>query len=84
MTQRGWSLNALQFPTCLHLCVTLRQVGKSAVFLRDLALALAHFRENPSETNTSEGSAIYGIASTLPAGPVDELLRTYADVTLQP
>ena len=22
MKERGWALNALQFPSCLHLCVT--------------------------------------------------------------
>jgi len=28
-------------------------------------------------------AAIYGMASSLPAGPVNEMLRTYTDVVLQ-
>lgn len=36
MSHRGWSLNALQHPPCLHLCVTMCHVGKAEVFLADL------------------------------------------------
>ncbi|CAN0089466.1 unnamed protein product, partial [Sphacelaria rigidula] len=36
MSSRGWSLNALQTPPCLHLCVTLCHVGKAGKFLADL------------------------------------------------
>lgn len=36
MSHRGWSLNALQHPPCLHLCVTMCHVGKAGVFLVDL------------------------------------------------
>ena len=28
-------------------------------------------------------AAIYGMASTLPAGPINEMLRTYTDVVLK-
>ena len=28
-------------------------------------------------------AAIYGMAATLPAGPIDEMLRTYTDVVLK-
>lgn len=36
MSHRGWSLNALQHPPCLHLCVTSCHVGKARKFLSDL------------------------------------------------
>lgn len=36
MSHRGWSLNALQHPPCLHLCVTSCHVGKARDFIRDL------------------------------------------------
>lgn len=36
MSHRGWSLNALQHPPCLHFCVTMCHVGKAAEFLTDL------------------------------------------------
>lgn len=36
MSHRGWSLNALQHPPCLHLCVTMCHAGKAGLFLADL------------------------------------------------
>jgi sphinganine-1-phosphate aldolase len=36
MTKRGWSLNSLQSPAGLHLCVTLRHVGRHERFLKDI------------------------------------------------
>lgn len=82
MSHRGWSLNTLQRPACLHLCVTVCHVGKGKEFLRDLAsstLEAAAMTGNGGENSTA---AIYGMASTMPAGPVTVLLRAYTDVTL--
>ncbi|TYZ68937.1 hypothetical protein PybrP1_012199 [[Pythium] brassicae (nom. inval.)] len=50
MAKKGWSLNALQHPVSVHLCVTVRHIGK---------------------------------AKNMPAGPVDDILRIYTDVTLK-
>ena len=38
MTRRGWSLNGLHKPSCVHICVTLRhtQPGLAERFIRDL------------------------------------------------
>ena len=36
MSKRGWSLNTLQHPPCLHLCVTTCHEGKAKEFLEDL------------------------------------------------
>lgn len=36
MSKKGWNLNSLQSPPGIHLCVTLRHVGKHEAFLTDL------------------------------------------------
>lgn len=77
MTKRGWSLNTLQHPASVHLCCTMRHVGKATVFLQDLTESVTAARNMSSEGGNA---AIYGMASSLPAGPVDEMLRVYNDV----
>lgn len=41
MGKKGWSLNSLQAPAGIHLCVTLRHVGKAQGFLADLRVCAA-------------------------------------------
>lgn len=36
ISKKGWNLNSLQSPPGIHLCVTLRHVGKHEAFLTDL------------------------------------------------
>ncbi|RQM13422.1 hypothetical protein DD237_007884 [Peronospora effusa] len=82
MAKHGWSLNPLQHPISVHLCVTVRHIGKAKKFLDALEAAVNLVKEdlNPSPEG---GSAIYGMASSLPAGPVEDLLRIYTDITLK-
>jgi glutamate/tyrosine decarboxylase-like PLP-dependent enzyme len=80
MTHRGWSLNGLHQPACVHLCVTLRhtQPGVAERFLDDLAAAVAHVRTHPA----AEGgmAPVYGMAATLPLrGVVGDMLERYLD-----
>ena len=80
MTHRGWSLNGLHQPACVHLCVTLRhtQPGVAERFLADLAAAVAHVRALPA----AEGgmAPVYGMAATLPLrGVVGDMLKRYLD-----
>ena len=44
MTRRGWSLNTLQNPPCVHLCVTVCHLGKNKAFLDDLKDGLEECR----------------------------------------
>jgi glutamate/tyrosine decarboxylase-like PLP-dependent enzyme len=85
MTRRGWSLNGLHRPACLHLCVTLRQTepGVAERFLEDLAHSTAEARQ---ATDATPGMApIYGLAATLPLrGAVADLLRRYVDLLYKP
>uniref|UniRef100_A0AAV1SZE1 sphinganine-1-phosphate aldolase n=1 Tax=Peronospora matthiolae TaxID=2874970 RepID=A0AAV1SZE1_9STRA len=82
MAKHGWSLNPLQHPTSVHLCVTVRQIGKAKKFLDALEEAVIEVKKDPNPSPEG-GSAIYGMASSLPAGPVDDLLRIYTDITLK-
>eukprot|EP00597_Dinobryon_sp_UTEXLB2267_P004357 CAMPEP_0170076044 /NCGR_PEP_ID=MMETSP0019_2-20121128/13082_1 /TAXON_ID=98059 /ORGANISM="Dinobryon sp., Strain UTEXLB2267" /LENGTH=501 /DNA_ID=CAMNT_0010287421 /DNA_START=333 /DNA_END=1838 /DNA_ORIENTATION=+ len=81
MSKKGWCLNALQQPPCLHICCTVTHVGQESAFLSDLQAAVDEARTDPAE---KEGkAAIYGMTSSLPAGPVNELLKVYNDVVLK-
>jgi len=81
MSKKGWSLNGLHKPPCVHLCVTLRhtQRGVPARFIRDLKSAVEHVRRNPSER---EGMApVYGLAAAFPDRTVVvEMLEMYMDM----
>jgi sphinganine-1-phosphate aldolase len=80
MSRRGWSLNGLHKPACVHVCVTLRhtQPGVADRFLTDLR---ASVEEAKASKNGKGGMApIYGLGATLPfRGIVGELLRRYID-----
>jgi len=84
MSARGWSLNSLQNPPCVHLCVTVRHVGHEKEFLDDLSASVEEVKEAiKSGAPLSGKAAIYGMTSGLPAGPVNSLLRVYNDVVLK-
>ena len=66
MAARGWSLNGLHRPACLHLCVTLRHAepGVAERFLEDLKASVAYVKSNPSMKGAM--APVYGMANTLP------------------
>jgi sphinganine-1-phosphate aldolase len=84
MSARGWSLNGLQEPAAVHLCVTLRHTrpGVAARFLEDLAAPPPEVRAHPGVGGLM--APVYGMASTV-AGrvAVEDILRTYIDVLFQ-
>jgi sphinganine-1-phosphate aldolase len=81
MTHKGWSLNGLHKPSCVHLAVTLRhtQPGVAERFITDLQESVSKVKANPEQ---SGGMApVYGLAATLPArGVVSDLLKRYIDL----
>jgi len=81
MSERGWALNPLHKPPCVHLCVTLRHTeqGVAERFLDDLSSTVAYVKENP---DVKGGMApVYGMAARLPLrGVVGELLERYMDL----
>jgi len=66
MTEKGWSLNGLQDPPAIHICVTLRHTGPGVAgrFIEDLkgSVALA----GKAQEEGSSKTAIYGLGSTFP------------------
>ncbi|RME47751.1 MAG: aminotransferase class V-fold PLP-dependent enzyme [Caldilineae bacterium] len=81
MAHRGWSLNGLHKPPCVHLCVTLRHTrpGVAERFLDDLRASVAHVRAHPNEEG--EIAPVYGLAATIPLrGLVSEMLKRYMDL----
>ena len=81
MTAKGWSLNGLHKPACLHLCVTLRhtQRGIAERFAQDLKEAVEYVKANPQADGGM--APIYGMAATLPVRSVVEgLLERYIDL----
>jgi glutamate/tyrosine decarboxylase-like PLP-dependent enzyme len=81
MTQHNWSLNGLNLPPSLHLCVTLRhtQPGVKERFIEDFKAAIDYVKHNPQ---ASDGlGPIYGMASTVELrGMVKEVLGWVMDV----
>ena len=81
MTHKGWNLNGLHKPSCIHICITLRhtKAGVAERFLSDLKEAVDYVKVNPTE---SGGMApVYGMASSLPfRGVIKDLLKKYLDM----
>jgi sphinganine-1-phosphate aldolase len=82
MNMRGWNLNSLQNPSSVHICVTLNTVGHGERFVTDLKSTVDELLANPPGKREGSSAAIYGVTGTMPAGPVNELLKVYTDVTL--
>jgi glutamate/tyrosine decarboxylase-like PLP-dependent enzyme len=80
MSARGWSLNGLQRPPSVHLCITLRHTepGVAEDFLRDLEASVADVKAAPAD---GKGMApVYGLAGSFPVrGAVADLLRRFVD-----
>ena len=85
MGHRGWSLNGLHRPACVHLCVTLRHTepGVPERFLADLAASVNEARGAPASAGGM--APVYGLAGTLPVrGMIADLLRRYVDLLYKP
>ncbi len=81
MTRRGWSLNGLQNPPAVHICITLRHTieGVAARFIDDLAESAEEVRNSPGTMGVM--TPIYGMAGAVDTrGEVHELLLRYADI----
>ncbi|XP_053976803.1 sphingosine-1-phosphate lyase [Hylaeus volcanicus] len=67
LNTKGWSLNTLQFPSGIHLCVTYvhTEPGVADQFLKDVETELSILLKNP-ETHVEGKLAIYGMSQSLP------------------
>ena len=80
MTSKGWTLNGLHKPSCIHIALTLRHAKKEICtrFIENLEEAVEHVKTKPV---SKEGMApVYGMAATIPArGIVSDILKKYLD-----
>ena len=83
MAKMGWSLNSLQRPSCIHMCVTLRTVEHRQKFVDDLTDVVAEVHEEGNDGKLTGNAAVYGMSGSMPPGPVNELLCCYTDVILK-
>ena len=66
MSEKGWSLNSLQFPPALHMCVTVvtTKEGVAERFVRDVREIVAGLKRGPRRS--SKGSAVmYGASQAV-------------------
>uniref|UniRef100_T1J300 Sphingosine-1-phosphate lyase 1 n=1 Tax=Strigamia maritima TaxID=126957 RepID=T1J300_STRMM len=79
--KRGWSLNALQFPSCIHLCVTFMHTadGVAEAFLNEVRDCTEIIMKDPTADAVGK-AAIYGLSQTIPdRNIVSELAWTFLD-----
>ncbi len=84
MTEKNWSLNALQNPPAIHICVTLRHTeeGVAERFLHDLEESVKTAKH---ALGKKKGVALYGLAATFPDRRlVGDALALYIDTLLDP
>lgn len=80
MSEKGWSLNGLHKPSCVHIAVTLRHTQEGVVkkFINDLEQAVQRAKTEPD--NKKGMAPVYGMAATIPArGIVSDILKKYLD-----
>jgi hypothetical protein len=80
MAHKGWSLNGLQRPAAVHICMTLRHTAPGVVdrFLEDPRQCVTGARDEPG---TGMLAPVYGLAAVPETeGAARDILRTYCDV----
>ena len=67
MSEKGWSLNALQFPSCFHICLTLLHTkeGVADQFVHDIKAGIAEIMRQPDQ-KAAGAAAIYGTSQAIP------------------
>lgn len=82
LKELGWNLNALQFPSAFHLCVTLMHTQNNVAtsFVRDVKAIVNDIMSAPVKPKPTGSAAIYGMASTVPdRSVVADLCTRYLD-----
>ena len=85
LSTRGWNLNPLQFPSSIHICLTVLHTKKGVAerFVKDVKECTAEIMKNPKAKLTDQ-AAMYGMAQALPdRSLVDELAAGYIDYCLK-
>uniref|UniRef100_A0A6I8QK75 Sphingosine-1-phosphate lyase 1 n=1 Tax=Xenopus tropicalis TaxID=8364 RepID=A0A6I8QK75_XENTR len=81
LTAKGWNLNTLQFPSSIHICLTLLHTksGVAQQFVKDVKESVEVIMQDPGAKTTGLG-AIYGMAQTIPdRSMVTEISQAFLD-----
>ncbi|XP_029464919.1 sphingosine-1-phosphate lyase 1 isoform X2 [Rhinatrema bivittatum] len=81
LAAKGWNLNSMQFPSSIHICITLQHLkpGVTAQFVKDVRESVAEIMKDPGAKTTGMG-AIYGMAQSIPdRSMVTEVSRAFLD-----
>jgi len=80
LVKRGWNLNALQFPSSIHLCVTLvhTKPGIAQRFITDFIACTDEIMKTPQAKATGQ-AALYGMAQSIPRSIVSEIAAGFFD-----
>ncbi|CAG9809755.1 unnamed protein product [Chironomus riparius] len=84
LNQKGWNLNALQFPSGIHICVTNLHTkdGIADRFVKDVETVVKELMKNP-EKPVEGKMAIYGVSQTIPdRSIVGDFTRLFLDSLL--
>lgn len=82
LSERGWHINPLQFPSSVHFCVTMCHTkdGVADNFLKDLREGVSAVLKAPKDKATGTG-ALYGTAQTIPdRSLVKDIANIYLDL----
>lgn len=81
LNSKGWSLNTLQFPSGIHICITLMHTkdGIADNFINDVETIVKELMKNPEKP--LEGKmVIYGVSQTIPdRSIVGDFTRLFLD-----
>uniref|UniRef100_A0A2P2I317 sphinganine-1-phosphate aldolase n=1 Tax=Hirondellea gigas TaxID=1518452 RepID=A0A2P2I317_9CRUS len=83
MGKKGWNLNALQFPPCIHIAVTVPHTkpGVAERFIKDVSDLAAELSQLP-RTDSEGSAALYGMAQSLPdRSIVEDIACVYLDAS---
>ncbi|XP_053162023.1 sphingosine-1-phosphate lyase 1 isoform X2 [Hemicordylus capensis] len=81
LTAKGWNLNVLQFPSSIHISVTLLHTkpGVAELFLNDIRGSVSEIMKDPKAKTTGMG-AVYGMAQAVPdRSMIAEITSCYID-----
>ena len=81
LNQKGWNLNTLQFPSGIHICVTLMhtKAGVADNFINDVETNVKELMKNP-EKPVEGKMAIYGLSQAIPdRSIVGDFTRLFLD-----
>lgn len=65
LSKKHWQLNILQFPSAIHIAVTMPSVKTVNLLINDIKEAIDTLKKNPGSKN-GETAAIYGTAASVP------------------